>query len=239
MKKACLLPLLLLLMASPLMALAVEPTPDALLVTKAEIAPGPEVAPVALAPSLAALPVPGTEEPGGLVPPPGGVETVTGSLQGTAPATAGSQTVVPPIAEVAPEKLHVSKLEAPGSQLVPPPVVADRQLEAQRSGFIEFARSRVNEINKNHILSRDRMQIKKGSDGLYRALFHEVDDQSLSIQLSRSTSRGIPYVAVLSYKELVYTATCATPEACRQGPFQPTEVIPNRHIFVYNGGSWQ
>lgn len=167
------------------------------------------------------------------------VEPDPAVLQQDGLAVPGSQVPLPVASEPAADKLHVTKLEVPGAQLVPPPAAVDRQLEAQRSGFIAFARGRVDEINKNHIHSKARMQIKRGKDGLYRALFHEVDDQSLSVQLSRSSARGTPYVAVLSYRELVYTATGATPEACRQGPFQPTEVIPNRHIFVYKSGSWQ
>jgi hypothetical protein len=83
------------------------------------------------------------------------------------------------------------------------------------------------------------MRIDKGQDGLYRAFFHEIDDKSMTCQISRSQSRSAPYVAVLSYREQVFSASCTTPEACRLGQFKPVEEIPNRHIFVYSNGSWQ
>jgi hypothetical protein len=105
---------------------------------------------------------------------------------------------------------------------------------------MKFAAAKIREMNRNHILSRERMQIKKSPDGSCRAFFHEIDDTSLDCEVSRSkSSSSVPYVAVLSYKEQVYAASCATPDACRQSQFQPVEEIPNRHIFVYNNGSWQ
>src|SRR5512137_363250 len=89
----------------------------------------------------------------------------------------------------------------------------DRQLAMQKASFMKFAASKIQEMNRNHILSRSRMQIDKCPDGLYRAFFHEIDDNSLSCEVSRSqSSASIPYVAVLSYKEQVYAASCATPE---------------------------
>ena len=42
-----------------------------------------------------------------------------------------------------------------------------------------------------------------------------------------------------TYREQVFTASGTTPDECRRGPFTPVEVIPNRHIFVYNRGAWQ
>jgi hypothetical protein len=141
------------------------------------------------------------------------------------------------------EKINVSKLDqsvsgyndrsGAGSS------TEDRQMELQKEKFMQFAEGKIREMNRNHILSRSRMQINRGPDGLYRALFHEIDDTTLTCQVSRSQSRSIPYVAVLSYQERVYSASCATPDDCRKGQFLPVEVIPNRHIFVYNNGSWQ
>lgn len=141
------------------------------------------------------------------------------------------------------EKINVSKLDpsvsgysdggAAGSS------TEDRQLELQQAKFMQFAEGKIREMNRNHILSRSRMQINRGKDGLYRALFHEIDDTSLACQVSRSQSKSIPFVAVLSYQERVYSTSCASPDDCRKGQFLPVEVIPNRHIFVYNNGSWQ
>lgn len=152
----------------------------------------------------------------------------------SAPAVAG---------ESFPDRVNLSKLEQPVAGGRDRSIVAmageDRQLELQKSDFLKFAVGRIHEMNQNHILSRERMRIDRRPDGLYRALFHEIDDASLSCQVSRSQTGNIPYVAVLSYREMIYTTSCATPEACRQGQFQPVEVIPNRHIFVYNNGAWQ
>ena len=148
--------------------------------------------------------------------------------------------------ESLPGKISVSKLDqtwsatGSGDRGGPAPVGEDRQLAVQRANFQTFARVKIQEMNSNHILSRARMRIDKGRDGLYRAFFHEIDDTSLTYQVSRSQSNAaIPFVAVLSYQERIYATSCATPEDCRRGQFVPVEVIPNRHIFVYNNGSWQ
>jgi len=94
-------------------------------------------------------------------------------------------------------------------------------------------------MNRNHRLSRARMQINKTPDGSYRAVYHQIDDASMACEVSRSQSKSIPFVAVLSYKEQVYAASCPTPEACRQEQFAAVGVIPNRHIFSYSNGSWK
>jgi len=132
----------------------------------------------------------------------------------------------------------VSRLE-PDVNLNVVMTAEDRQLEQRKSDFLKFAAKKLKDMNRNHILSRERMRIEKRPDGSYKASFHHLDDSSMSCQVSRSSSKGAQYVAVLSYKEQVYTASCRTPADCRQGEFSPAEVIPNRHIFVYNKGVWQ
>jgi len=148
--------------------------------------------------------------------------------------------------ETLPGKISVSKLDTAGAaagfndRTAAVLTEEDRQLAIQKANFMKFAAAKIREMNRNHILSRERMQIKKSPDGSCRAFFHEIDDTSLDCEVSRSkSSSSVPYVAVLSYKEQVYAASCATPDACRQSQFQPVEEIPNRHIFVYNNGSWQ
>ena len=145
-------------------------------------------------------------------------------------------------AEPPAEKVNLSKLDpaaaANGYGSVVP-AGEDRQLAAQKADFMKFATAKIREMNHNHILSRERMQISRGRDGLYRALFHEIDDASLSFQVNRPPSGPVPFVAVLSYREQVFTASGTTPDECRRGPFTPVEVIPNRHIFVYSKGAWQ
>jgi hypothetical protein len=115
----------------------------------------------------------------------------------------------------------------------------DQQLDQRKSDFVRFARAKLEEMNRNHHLSRSRMQIDKTSDGSYRAVYHQIDDTSMACEVNRSQSKSIPYVAVLSYKEQIYAASCPTPEACRQGQFASVGIIPNRHIFSYSNGSWK
>jgi hypothetical protein len=150
--------------------------------------------------------------------------------------TAGAPPVVD--AEPAPEFIKVSRLEP---SVIPPAgiPVEDRQLELRKADFLKFAESKLGEMNRNHILSRERMRIQKLANGSYQASFHQIDDDSMSFEVKRSPTKSAPYVAVLSYREQVYSAPCSTPAACRQGDFTPVEMIPNRHIFVYRNGAWQ
>jgi len=115
----------------------------------------------------------------------------------------------------------------------------DQQLDRCKSDFVRFAQAKLQEMNRNHRLSRSRMQIDKTPDGSYRAVYHQIDDASMACEVSRSQSKSIPYVAVLSYKEQIYAASCPTPDACRQGQFASVGIIPNRHIFSYSNGSWK
>lgn len=126
------------------------------------------------------------------------------------------------------------------SPLAPPRNTAgdDPQLALRQADFETFARARLRQMNDHHVLSRARMQITRSGDGLYRALFHQLDDASMACEVRRSSSRTVQFVAVLSYQERVYAADCASPEECRQGSFVAVKAIPNRHIFVYRDGSW-
>ena len=118
-------------------------------------------------------------------------------------------------------------------------ITGEDQLDQRKSDFVRFARAKLEEMNRNHRLSRARMKIDKTPDGSYRAVYHQIDDASMACEVSRSQSRSIPYVAVLSYKEQIYSASCPTPDACREGQFTSVGVIPNRHIFSYSNGSWK
>jgi len=114
----------------------------------------------------------------------------------------------------------------------------DEKLDRLTADFNRFAQSRIEMMNRNLAVSRERMQIRRETDGSYRAVFHQIDDESLACEVSRSQSRSIPYVAVLSYREQVYAASCTAPAECRQGPFAMVGFIPNRHIFSYSNGTW-
>jgi hypothetical protein len=114
----------------------------------------------------------------------------------------------------------------------------DAQLALRQADFERFAQRKIQEFDRNHRFSRSRMKINKQRDGLFRAEFHQIDGGSLAYKVSRSQSRNIPYVAVLSYHEQIFEGFGATPEECSRGKFSPVAVIPNRHIFSYSNGSW-
>lgn len=119
------------------------------------------------------------------------------------------------------------------------PIYLDEDLASKHADFSNFAKSKVTALNRNHRLSKSRMQIIQQPDGTYRARFHSIDDSSLICKVRRSKSKSIPFVGVLSYKEKVFEAVAESPEACRSAEFIPVAIIPNRHIFSYRKGSWQ
>ncbi|QJB55526.1 hypothetical protein [Pseudodesulfovibrio sp. zrk46] len=133
---------------------------------------------------------------------------------------------------------------APGNAKTPVtsknlPLYLDEDLASKHADFSSFAKTKVSSLNRNHRLSKSRMQIIPQPDGTYRARYHSIDDQSLVCKVRRSKSKTIPYVAILSYKEKVYEAVGASPDACRKAEFIPVAIIPNRHIFSFKKGRWQ
>jgi hypothetical protein len=115
----------------------------------------------------------------------------------------------------------------------------DAQLAKLQADFERFARAKVDEMNRNHRLSRSRMQISKQGDGSYGAVFHQIDGSSVTCQVTRSQSKTIPFVAVLAYQEQILAASGNSPDDCRKGQFATVGIIPNRHIFSYHKGGWQ
>ncbi|WP_199244343.1 hypothetical protein [Pseudodesulfovibrio cashew] len=119
------------------------------------------------------------------------------------------------------------------------PVYLDEDLASKHADFTNFAKTKVSALNRNHRLSKSRMQIVQLPDGTYRARYHAIDRNSLICKVRRSKSKTIPYVAVLSYKEKVFEAIADSPAACRKAEFIPVAIIPNRHIFSYKKGAWR
>lgn len=119
------------------------------------------------------------------------------------------------------------------------PVYLDDGLATKHMDFEKFAKSRVQALNRNHRLSRQRMQITRQPDGSFLARFHAIDLDSISTKVSRSQSKTIPFVGVMRYQEIVMESVAGTPEACRTAHFKPVSVIPNRQIFSYKKGTWQ
>ena len=133
---------------------------------------------------------------------------------------------------------------APGNATTPVtaanmPVYLDEALETKHADFSKFARVRADALNRNHRMSRSRMEITKQADGSYLARYHVIDMDSIVTKVSRSSSKTIPFVGVMRFCELVMEAVAASPEACRSAHFNAVTVIPNRQIFSYKKGTWQ
>ena len=133
---------------------------------------------------------------------------------------------------------------APGNAKTPVtaanlPVYLDEDLATKHAHFTDFAKSKVSSLNRNHVLSKSRMEIVRQPDGTYLARYHAIDAGSLVCKVRRSKSKSIPFVGVLSYKEKVYEAVANSPEACRTAVFSAVNIIPNRHIFSFKKGGWQ
>lgn len=121
----------------------------------------------------------------------------------------------------------------------PAAMSADKELAGKHAEFTRFAHNKIKEFNRNHHLSRSRMQITRQPDGSWRALYHEIDDSTLAAQVRRSQSQAIPFVGVLSYQEQVYEANGKAPDQFPAEAFALVRIIPNRHIFSYKQGSWK
>lgn len=119
------------------------------------------------------------------------------------------------------------------------PVYLDEALASKHADFSSFAKTRVSSLNRNHIHAKSRMQITKQSDGSYRARYHQIDAATVSCKVSRSSSKVVPFVAVLRFQEMIMEAVAESPEACRQAQFAAVEVIPNRQIFSFKKGGWE
>ncbi len=118
-------------------------------------------------------------------------------------------------------------------------VLKTQALALKRLEFEQFAKTKVRQLNKNHIFSRSSMEITKQSDGTYRARYHQIDDATMAVKVRRSQSGAIPYVGVLSYQEKILESTASTLEQLDKGSFAVVKIIPNRHIFSYQKGSWK
>ena len=118
-------------------------------------------------------------------------------------------------------------------------VLKTQALALKRLDFEVFAKTKVKQLNRNHIFSPSRMEITKQADGTYLARYHQIDDSSMSVKVRRSQSGVIPYVGILSYREQVFESTARSPEQFDESLFTVVQVIPNRHIFSYQKGAWK
>lgn len=116
--------------------------------------------------------------------------------------------------------------------------IVDEELAARAIGFERFAGKKLQELNRNHRFARSRMEITPLENGTFRARFHRIDEESLSVKVRRSQSTKIPFVGVASFKEKVYETSAETPDSFDDVDFSVVEIIPNRHIFSYKEGIW-
>lgn len=116
---------------------------------------------------------------------------------------------------------------------------ADPDLFAMRTQFQDFASAKVKQLNRNHRWAKSRMQIIKQADGSYVGKYHQIDDQSLAVKVRRSSSKTVPYVGILSYREQILEARAPSAKALAQAKFSVKQIIPNKHLFSYMKGKWQ
>jgi hypothetical protein len=116
--------------------------------------------------------------------------------------------------------------------------LVDDDLSSKYVDFERFVQSKVEQLNRNHNVSRSRMKITRLDDGTYRARYHQIDDSSLKVKVRRSQSDSIPYVGVLAYQEQVLECSAKSPEQFADSGFSVVKIIPNRHIFSYQKGGW-
>ena len=117
------------------------------------------------------------------------------------------------------------------------PAYLDEDLASKFADFSRFAKSWIRKTNQYHVCSKSRMQIKQEADGTYSAIYHRSDENDVVCTVKKNATGA--YTAVLRYKEIIYKAIAATPEACRSGDFLPSLVNRRIRIFKLTGSSWE
>lgn len=115
---------------------------------------------------------------------------------------------------------------------------SDNELMVRLAEFENFARTKVKQLDRNHINSRSHMKVTRLSDGTYRARYHKIDDTTMKVKVRRSQSSSAPYVGIITYKEQVLESSARAPEEFEPAMFAVVEIIPNRHIFSFRKGTW-
>jgi len=117
--------------------------------------------------------------------------------------------------------------------------LTDQELVEKANQFENFAQGKVQQFNRNHVLSKQRMLVTQLPDGSYKALYHEIDENSLAVKVRRSSSKSIPYVGIISYQEQIFEAEAPTLAQLDDKSFDLVQIIPNKHLFSYKQGDWQ
>lgn len=101
-----------------------------------------------------------------------------------------------------------------------------------------FAKAYLCQANKNLKCNRDAKLITKVGNE-FIAKFHEVDIDSLSIELyPSSSSKGISYVGHVIYIEKCYECRAKTKVEAEQGNFKVTAGRRVRELARYTNGKW-
>ncbi len=115
----------------------------------------------------------------------------------------------------------------------------DKDLAVQHQNFSRFAESKIKQLNRNHRYAHSRMVITRQANGTYKARYHRINGSTVKAKVRRSKSKDIPYVGILSYREEILESSATDMDGFDDSLFAVVEVIPNRQIFSYQGGTWK
>lgn len=119
------------------------------------------------------------------------------------------------------------------------PAYLDEELASKHAHFTRFAKGKLQAFDRNHAMSKKRMQVTRMPDGTYVARYKAVDHSSMICTVKRSKSKVSPYVGVVRFYEFTYEAIGASHKDARSAEFRPVKKKRNRHIFSFVSGRWQ
>lgn len=119
------------------------------------------------------------------------------------------------------------------------PAYIDEDLASKHAHFTRFAKGKLKAFDRNHTMSKQRMQITRMPNGMFQARYKAVDHSSMICTVKRSKSKVSPYVGVVRFYEFTYEAVGLSRKAVRSADFRPVKKKRNRHIFSFVSGRWQ
>lgn len=111
------------------------------------------------------------------------------------------------------------------------------ELEA-REKLKHFAAAYISQANTALRCNRNAKVINKVGNE-FVAIFHEVDMNSLSIEVHPSSSRNIQYIGHVIYIEKCYECRGKTQIEAKQGMFKATSGRRVRELARYINGEWE
>ena len=120
-----------------------------------------------------------------------------------------------------------------------PTVLTELQKEQARihAEFARFAQTWVAMLNRNHRFSRSRMKVEH-LDGGYVAHYNLMDGDTIICQIRPTSSKSVPYLGILKYKERRYERTADSATECMDGDFRQISIVAHTEIFNYQNGRW-